>query len=375
MLTLIYKVAVIQNHNKYLHRFLVLFLFNISFNGYFSQSDSVKKLNVTGYVEAYYCYDIANPSNNTRPSFIYSHNKHNEFALNLGFIKMNYQLEKFRANGSLMTGSYAQANLSGEPGMLKMIFEANIGFKLSKQKNVWLDLGVFPSHIGFESAIGKDCWTLTRSILADNSPYYESGLKITGVSEDEKWMLSILALNGWQRIYLSEHYTKPSFGHQLTFKPTSNILLNSSSFVGFAGPDSLNQLRYFHNFFGQFQLHEKLNLTVGFDIGSQQNTTERPIYYTWYTPVAIIKYSPLSKLNIAGRIEWYDDRHQQVITTNSANGFQTYGYSLNVDYSLNEHVIFRIEGRGLKSKDDVFIMNQRPSKENYFLTAAMALSF
>jgi hypothetical protein len=35
-----------------------------------------------------------------------------------------------------------------------------------------------PSHIGFESAIGKDCATLTRSILADNSPYYEAGVKI-----------------------------------------------------------------------------------------------------------------------------------------------------------------------------------------------------
>jgi hypothetical protein len=375
LLALCDQTAVIQFKNKYALHCFILILLEISLNFSFAQNDSTKKLNITGYVEAYHCYDVSNPSSNTRPSFIYSHNKHNEFALNLGFIKMNYQLPNFRANGSLMTGSYAQANLANEPGLLKMVFEANLGFKLSATKNRWLDIGVFPSHIGFESAIGKDCWTLTRSILADNSPYYESGLKITSISNDDKWLVSFLVLNGWQRIYLSEHYTKPSFGHQLTYKPTSNILLNSSSFVGFAGPDSLNQLRYFHNFYGVFQLHEKFAVTAGLDIGSQQDAKARSIFYTWYTPVLILKYSPLSKLNIAGRVEWYDDRHQQVIATNSKNGFQTYGYSLNLDYSLNEHIVFRIEGRGLKSKDAIFTMNQRPSKENYFFTAAMAISF
>ncbi len=35
-----------------------------------------------------------------------------------------------------------------------------------------------PSHIGFESAVGSDCWNLTRSILAENSPYFESGIKL-----------------------------------------------------------------------------------------------------------------------------------------------------------------------------------------------------
>ncbi|MBK8628485.1 MAG: outer membrane beta-barrel protein [Saprospiraceae bacterium] len=28
-----------------------------------------------------------------------------------------------------------------------------------------MDAGIFPSHIGFESAISADNWTLTRSLL------------------------------------------------------------------------------------------------------------------------------------------------------------------------------------------------------------------
>ena len=36
--------------------------------------------------------------------------------------------------------------------------------------NLWLDAGIFVSHIGLESANSRDNLTLTRSIMADNSP-------------------------------------------------------------------------------------------------------------------------------------------------------------------------------------------------------------
>ena len=114
-----------------------------------------------------------------------------------------------------MTGTYANSNLAAEPGVLKNIFEANAGVKISKKKKLWIDAGIFESHIGFESAIGKNCWNLTRSISADNSPYYESGIKLSYTSDNEKWFLSGLILNGWQRIQRVNGNNTPAFGHQL----------------------------------------------------------------------------------------------------------------------------------------------------------------
>ena len=87
----------------------------------------------------------------------------------------------------------------------------------------------FTSHIGFESAIGKDCWNLTRSKLADNSPYFETGVKIGFTSKNDKWFFSGLVLNGWQRIQRQDGNNALALGHQITFKPTSKITLNSSS--------------------------------------------------------------------------------------------------------------------------------------------------
>ncbi|MBL7830386.1 MAG: porin [Saprospiraceae bacterium] len=342
----------------------------------FAQIDSTKNpLSIGGYIETYFAYDFSNPDDHNRPGFVYSHNRSNEVNLNLGFVKAAYQTNTIRANLALMTGTYSNTNLSSEPGVLKNIFEANAGVKISKTKNLWVDAGIFASHIGFESAIGKDCWNLTRSILADNSPYYENGVKVSYTSDDEKWFVSGLILNGWQRIQRVNGNNTPAFGHQLTYKPNSKITLNSSSFIGSDTPDSTRQMRYFHNFYGQLQLTEKFGVILGFDIGAQQKTKNNSDYHTWYSPVFILKYAPTEKITIAGRGEYYSDANGVIINTGTINGFQTYGYSLNLDYQIMNNTVWRIEGRGFTSKDRIFTLNNRASTQNYFVTTSLAIQF
>jgi hypothetical protein len=341
-----------------------------------AQTDSTgNSLTVSGYVETYYSRDFGNPADHNRPGFVYSHNRHNEFNLNLGFIKAAYATDKVRANLAMMAGTYANANLAAEPGVLKNVFEANAGVKIAEKHNLWVDAGIFASHIGFESAIGKDCWNLTRGILADNSPYYESGVKMSYTSDNSKWFISGLVLNGWQRIQRVSGNSTPAFGHQITFKPSSQVTLNSSSFVGSDSPDSSRQMRYFHNFYGQFQLNEKLGVILGFDIGFQQQAMGSSDYFNWYTPVAIIKYNAGDKVSIAARGEYYKDANGVIINTGTPNGFQTYGYSVNMDYQIAPNAVWRIEGRGFSSKDQIFTMNDKASNQNYFLTTALAISF
>ena len=341
-----------------------------------AQNDSTKSpFKFSGYLETYYSYDFGNPSNHNRPGFIYSHNRHNEVSLNLGFIKMAYEKENVRANLALMTGSYANANLTAEPGVFKNIYEANIGFKISKTKTVWVDAGIFASHIGFESAIGKDCWSLTRSILADNSPYYESGVKISYNSDNGKLFLSSLFLNGWQRMQRIDGNNTPAFGHQLTYKPSAKVTLNSSSFIGSDTPDSTKRMRYFHDFYGIFQLNDKVGLTLGFDIGTQQKAKGSSEYDIWYSPMAILKYSPSNKVNVAIRGEYYSDKNQVIVATGTPNGFQTWGYSVNFDYVITDNLMWRVEGRGLNNKDQSFVNDNKPSSQNYFMTTALAFSF
>jgi len=348
-----------------------------------AQTDTIKvlppseipALKFSGYVETYYAYDFNEPENNTRPAFFYSHNRHNEVALNLGFIKAAYDNGSVRGNLALMAGTYANANLSAEQGVMKNVYEANAGVKLSKTANLWVDAGIFGSHIGFESAIGKDCWSLTRSILADNSPYYEAGAKVSYTSPSGKWFISGLVLNGWQRIQRPDGNKTFAFGHQLTYKPSAKVTLNSSSFVGNDKPDVDKRMRYFHNFYGIFQLTDSFGLTAGFDIGAEQKAKGSERYSSWYSPVLIAKYAVNSKASISARGEYYTDKNGVIISTGTENGFQTVGYSLNFDYNVYSNVVWRIEARSLSSKDYIFVKDGTAKNSNTFVTTALAIAF
>ncbi|MBL7777102.1 MAG: porin [Chitinophagales bacterium] len=313
------------------------------------QNEWQGQLESSVYIEAYYQYDFNKPANGLRPAFVYSFHRNNIPSINLAMVKLNYNSMRFRANAAAMGGTYSMANMANEPIYLRNIFEANFGFKLLKQKQLWLDAGVLPSHIGFESATGKDCPTLTRSVLADNSPYFETGLKMSYTTDNEKLLVSILVLNGWQRIKWINGNTLPSFGWQVQGKPNSKLLINSSGFIGTDKADAEKKLRYFHNLYLTYSPTEKFTSTLGFDLGVEQQTKNSKVYSLWYSPAIIARYLPLKQLAIAARAEYYSDKHGVIVSAVSPKGFQTLGYSLNIDALPTNDMIFRVEGKLLQS--------------------------
>lgn len=345
-----------------------------------AQNDTVltekKPLTISGYAEVYYQHDANNPLNNKRPGFVYSHNRNNEVSLNLAYIKANYSTEKIRANVAFAVGSYMNANYAAEPDVLKNIYEGNMGFKISKKHDLWIDAGIFSSHLGFESAVGKDNWTLTRSLFADNSPYFETGAKIAYTSPSGKWFVSALILNGWQRIQRVEGNSAPAFGHQLTYKPSAKLTLNSGSFIGNDKPNSIRQMRYFHNLYAIYQLNEKFGITAGFDIGAEQKAKGSSAYNTWYTPVLVAKYNATDKFSLTARGEYYQDKSGVIIATGTPNGFKAFGYTLNADYAILPNLVWRTEIKNLSSKYHVFEKrNESFTKNSFSATMALAISF
>ena len=339
----------------------------------FGQADSLKgNLKFSGYAEVYFCYDLNRPENHELPSFLYNFKRHNEVNLNLGYANASYSSQRVRGNFGLMAGTYPQYNLSAEQDLLRHVWQANIGLKLSKTRNLWLDAGILPSHIGFESAIGKDCAALTRSIIAENTPYYESGIKLGYASQNSKWYLAALVLNGWQRIARAEGNNTPAFGTQITYTPGAKVSLNYSTFIGNEKPDSLKQMRFYQNFYGIFHPTDRFGITAGFDFGIEQKSSESNDYNNLFSPVLILRYQLTEKIAIAGRGELYADKNGIIIYTGTENGFQTSSFSANLDYALLRNVLWRIELRTFRSKDDIFYKDE--VSKNTFTLAATSLS-
>lgn len=354
-------------------------LFTISFvEVTYCQADTTTKelptVELSGFSDVFYVYDFNKPTGKQRQSFLFNHNRHNEFNLNLGLIKVSVIQLKYRANVSLHTGTYANDNYAAEPGLLKSIYEANIGILLNRKGNLWLDAGVLPSHIGFESAISSDNWTLTRSLSAENSPYYLSGVKLTYIP-DNKWEIAGLIINGWQRIQQRQGNSLPSFGTRVNYRSEKTINFNWSTFIGTDDPDSTRRMRYFSNLYGQWQYSRKIGIVAGFDIGTQQKATQSTTYDIWFSPVIIGQCSISNSLKTALRVEYYYDKSGILVNIGEGKSSRMAGVSINLDYWPEQNICCRVEGRWLFCSDNYFKTETTQKKDNFIMAVSIAVKF
>ncbi|WP_209331437.1 porin [Lunatimonas salinarum] len=359
-----------------------LFALGVSFLcsfGAIAQESNRPIINISGFADVYYGYDFNRPVSNERPDFLFNHTRHNEVNLNLGLVQMDVDGGYYRGSLGLMVGTYAQYNLAAEQDLLKNVFEAYAGIALDQDRKLWLDAGIFASHIGFESAISSENFTLTRSLLAENSPYFLSGAKLT-FTPSSKWEFEAGVFNGWQRIQRLPGNTSPSFGTRITHTPTENLTLNWSTFVGNDFPQEDKRMRYFNNLYAQMQVSPKVGLILGFDYGIQQEANsevmagENRQFDHWFSPIGIFKVDFNEKWRMALRGEYYQDENGVIIDALSPDGFKTTGFSINLDRKISEHILFRIEARHLQNATPNFIENNELVRGNTLLIGGLSIT-
>ncbi|MNT77513.1 hypothetical protein D3C72_2166370 [compost metagenome] len=65
-----------------------------------------------------------------------------------------------------------------------------------------------------------------------------------------------------------------------------------------------------------------------------------------------------------------------IISTGTASGFQTFGYSVTLDYVVFSNLIWRTELKRLQSKDAIFVeRNDSLKKDNMLAITSLALRF
>ena len=324
-----------------------------------------------GYVGVYYGYDFNNPASLTRPSFIYSENLHNQIAVNLALLGARYTGKRIRGTFAIQTGTYPDANYAAEPGIFKNIYEAWAGVKVAN--NLWLDAGIFVSHIGLEGPNSRDNLTLTRSIMADNSPYYEAGAKLT-YDKGRKWLFSVLAINGWQVI--RDRNQNEAVGTQMQFRPSPKWLLNSSTYVGEGRnvPDSVGiRLRYFHDFYVTYDPNKKWKIAGAFDTGWQEKLDGHGGYDAWQGGALIVRRRLWERAGLVGRAEFYHDP-SGVLAPTRFGGLRTTGYSLGFDYLPVPRVILRAEVKEFIDQNQVYQKEKSFVRTNGVATLMMGLT-
>ncbi|HSA86530.1 MAG TPA: outer membrane beta-barrel protein [Nitrospira sp.] len=149
---------------------------------------------------------------------------------------------------------------------LKHFSRANASYLAPVGTGVKLTAGLFNSFIGYESFYAKNNFNYTRTYLPDESPYFMIGVSAEyQLRENLKHVLYVI--NGYN--YLSRPNDLPSYGTQVSWKPSSRFTLTQNFYYG---PDQSNtdlkHWRFFSNSIVEWK-HDQLILAMSYDIGTE----------------------------------------------------------------------------------------------------------
>lgn len=313
-----------------------------------SQSDSAGKWNFSMFADVYLGRNYT-VSENVEQSIseLVSFHRFNEVTLNTGFAVFDYLDSTKRFSAGAGIGTYMQRNMATEPMGYRNVLQCYGGVKLSHKGSLWLDAGIMPSHIGYESAISMDQPTLTRSLVSDFSPYYETGIKLSGLHKNVNF--SALWLNGWQRIWRNSQELGNHVGVQAQYSP-GKFLFNYSGFYGGLGQSNAGTERFFHDIYVKLVMGRRISLWMLLDYGTDHVNGNQN---SWWGSAAVLRCKLNDRTSISARLEHFSDPYKRIVLS-AVKPAEITGFSINGDFQLTEGVLFRVELKQLNASEYIF---------------------
>ncbi len=340
-------------------------------------NDTLAKLIVSGYVDAYYAYYNDSVGINNYQKFPSISPRSKQFGLNTAQVSFQYDAEKLRGIATFHFGDIARSAWSPT---LNNVMEAHVGARLCKQ--LWLDAGLFRTHFGTEGLLPKENFTSSVSINTIYEPYFEAGVRLN-YNPSDKLAIYVYALNGYNTF--EDNNEKKSLGTLITYVLGNKGNIGYSNYIGDDTPlaDKTSHLRIHQNIFFNYQFN-KLKLQVGGDYCLQEHSKLNDNCKTasMVSGVFSLKYQLLKKYAIYGRAEYFNDPDgfMSTIITNElgeGSGFKLWGATLGMEYKPTENAYIRVEGRQLvmDNEQKIFMNDGNANNKRLELLVNFGISF
>jgi hypothetical protein len=346
-------------------------------------SDTTVRVTFGGFVDAYYAYDFGKPaafdrSFATGAPFTTQPARHNEFNVNLAYVEGLVSGPRVRGRLALQAGTSVQSNYAGEPtngavsgsALARHLQEAYAGVQVAN--TLWIDGGIFYSHMGMESWASKDNLTYTRSLVAEYSPYYSSGVRAVWQATS-RLVAHLHVVNGWQNI--SETNTDKGVGLRLDLTTSPRATF---TYYGFLNSESGGRRRVFNGIGARLTPTARTTFIGQFDYGTIEQAEEGLDNSTWFGLAAIGKIRLSPTIAVTARVERFDDEDQVNIATGLTDPFRGNGASLGLDVTPYSRVMWRTEARGFFADDRIFPDAEVPaalSDRSVFVVTSLSVSF
>ena len=334
--------------------------------------DTSRHVTWSGFVDAYFAYDTDRPGSFDR-AFTTQAARHDEFNINLAYLAVSLASERTRGRLAFQAGTSVQVNYATEPtigsvsgpSLSRHIQEATVGARVAR--GLWVDGGIYLSYIGLEGWISRDNPTYTRSLVADFTPYYLSGARLTWQPSGPV-TLQLHVMNGWQII--SENNRAKSVGSRVDWQLSSAVTLAYANFVGNEQPDSLpSKTRVFNQIMAHASLPGGWVLQGEVDYGRQAGLD-------WSGFTVVGRKAVTRSAALVGRLEGYSDPDQVIVLTGTSAGFSGRGGSFGMDIDGGGGLLWRTEVRALHTSVPLFPRggNARASRDDVLLVTSLALT-
>jgi hypothetical protein len=276
--------------------------------------------------------------------------------VNLAFLEAKLSGDRVRGRFAAQAGTSVQANYAAEPStgqvsgaqLARVIQEAVVGYRILPA--LWVDAGIYSSFIGNESFISRDNLTYTRSLIADYTPYFLTGAKLTWQATGTL-SAQFHVVNGWANI--SENNDAKGVGVRVDWNATPTLVLSGTFYTGNEQPDSLpSRTRYYPQLLAKWQPAASWVFWGTADLGIQEVPGGGSD--SWWGFAVIGQHALNDRVRLSGRVERLADPDQVVVTTGLPFGFETWGASLGLDVDFERRVLWRTEVRGFTSSDPVW---------------------
>lgn len=333
----------------------------------------VPPVHLGAFIDSYYAWDTGQPAAFDR-AFTTQAVRHNEFNINLAHVEATVSGDRVRGRLALQAGTSVQANYVGEPTngsnsgpmLARHIQEAVAGVRIVPA--LWIDAGIYFSHIGQESWISRDNPTYTRSFTADYTPYYSTGVKATW-APSAKITAQLHLINGWQNI--SENNSGKAVGARIDWAIASKLSVAWASYVGSEPPDG--STRTFQQLMASWRPDSGLTIWATADAGWQRLSNGRRASWGSLTLLGEARLSATSTLAL--RAERYLDRDGVLIPVAAPRGFDVTSASVGLNVRLPEGVQWRTEGRWYRSGGAIWPDGAATSRNSSALVTSLSLHY
>jgi hypothetical protein len=134
---------------------------------------------------------------------------------------------------------------------------------------------------------------------------------------------------------------------QISYRPVHYFLINSSSYIGeVPGFENIGISRLYSNLFSTIDLTPRMSVSFAWDWGMQGSRIQQ-----WNDFLLLYRYIiKKNKLSLTSRYEWFSDHAGLFIPKIAHKSPQHHLTSFNIDYQINERIMFRTEMNYLFSK-------------------------